>query len=285
MTILGKILVVVNFVFSIVAFFLIIFVNAASTNWHSQSASFQKQLQVAQQNAETYKSEANAIREMEGKRAEKFSEALKVAEKERDANRAEAEANKQRYDKEVAQRKELDANRDTLTAELARRKNEVDQLNGLLAARDKKMLDLEKEKKDLRDRAVNSEIAARAEQERNQQLVNQLEQMTRDMQRLQTTGTGGAATAGRNPPPEEVEGLIKAIDPQSGYVTLSVGGDHGLARGNTLEAFRLGREPRYLGTLRIVEVRASESVARPTSGRTQLQVGDRVASSITNNRR
>ena len=58
MTILGRILVIVNAVFCLVAFFLIIAVHAASTNWHAQADYNKKALEVAQGNAETYKIEA-----------------------------------------------------------------------------------------------------------------------------------------------------------------------------------------------------------------------------------
>src|SRR5262249_18757143 len=125
-----------------------------------------------------------------------------------------------RYEQELAKSKNTDSSREGVTAELARRKSEVDQMKTLLDARDKRMVDLEKEKKELRDRAVTNEIAARSEQERNMQLLAQLETMTKEIQRLQASGTStGVAGTEKNPPPEDVEGVVKASDPQSGYIT------------------------------------------------------------------
>jgi hypothetical protein len=90
--------------------------------------------------------------------------------------------------------------------------------------------------------------------------------------------------ADKNPPPENVEGLIKRTDPASGLVTITIGSDAGLSKGNTLEVFRLVPAPGanlYLGTIRIIEVTATQAVGRPV-GRmsTPPQPGDRVASRV-----
>ncbi len=92
--------------------------------------------------------------------------------------------------------------------------------------------------------------------------------------------------AGQGPkdqPPENVEGLIKATDP-GGLVTITIGSDAGLAKGNTLEVFRLAgvtSQSKYLGTIRILTVTPSEAVGelvnRPSA---PLQKGDIVASRI-----
>jgi hypothetical protein len=97
----------------------------------------------------------------------------------------------------------------------------------------------------------------------------------------------GEATTGetaKNPPPDSVEGVIKATDPQSGYVTVSVGSDAGLRKGHTLEVYRLKPESKYLGTIRILEVKPTEAVGKPVS-RTlgPIQVGDRVAARLKAN--
>ena len=62
---------------------------------------------------------------------------------------------------------------------------------------------------------------------------------------------------------------------------ISIGSDAGLTRNQTLEVFRLSPLPKYLGTIRILEVSPNEAVAQPT-GRPSapLQAGDRVASRI-----
>src|SRR5262249_8811794 len=76
-----------------------------------------------------------------------------------------------------------------------------------------------------------------------------------------------------------VRGEVRRVEGK--LVTLSVGSDTGLARGHTLEVFRLGAAPRYIGRVRIVEVEPKQAVGQVT-GRlaVAIQVGDKVASRI-----
>jgi hypothetical protein len=91
-------------------------------------------------------------------------------------------------------------------------------------------------------------------------------------------------TESRNPPPENVQGVIKQVD-SSGLMTISIGSDAGLSKGHTLEVFRFtGSGPsqsKYLGTIRILEVKAKEAVAKPV-GRmaSPPYVNDQVASRL-----
>jgi hypothetical protein len=79
--------------------------------------------------------------------------------------------------------------------------------------------------------------------------------------------------------PKEVEGLIKAIDTQSGYVTITPGSDAGLQVGNILHVYRLRPEARYLGTIRIVNLNAQEAVGRPVGPLRHglIKVGDHIS--------
>jgi hypothetical protein len=90
----------------------------------------------------------------------------------------------------------------------------------------------------------------------------------------------------KNPPGDQVEGLIKQVD-SSGLVTISIGSDAGLAKGHTLEVFRLSDKPsesKYLGTIRILDVTAKQAVGQPV-GRlfATPRSGDRVASRLPGN--
>jgi hypothetical protein len=110
--------------------------------------------------------------------------------------------------------------------------------------------------------------------------------MAKDMARMRANG--GAATmarsGGKNPPNEDVEGLVKNTD-ASGLMTITIGSDAGLAKGHTLELFRVNTatpsQSRYLGTVRVVESEAHQAVVQPV-GRLSAppQPGDRVASRI-----
>jgi hypothetical protein len=85
------------------------------------------------------------------------------------------------------------------------------------------------------------------------------------------------------------EGEVLALDPKTGLVKLSIGSDDGVKEGQIVHAFRLSDKPsesKYLGTLRILEVRANQSVAEPPKGRGMTvppRPGDRVAVQTTGN--
>jgi hypothetical protein len=96
-------------------------------------------------------------------------------------------------------------------------------------------------------------------------------------------GAETGARAGR----ESVEGLVKAVDEKSGLLTITIGSDAGLAKGDTLEVFRIvptPGKPKYLGKVSVIEVTASEAVAKP-QGRLAVppMAGDRVADRILGN--
>ncbi len=95
-----------------------------------------------------------------------------------------------------------------------------------------------------------------------------------------------AAGAGKNPPPQDVEGVVRSVN-ANGLLTISVGSDAGLVKGNTLDLFRLASVPsqsKYLGTVKILDVKPKEAVCTPV-GRLAgpPQPGDRVASRLLGN--
>jgi hypothetical protein len=81
----------------------------------------------------------------------------------------------------------------------------------------------------------------------------------------------------------DVAGEIKAVDQQAGLVTISIGSDAGLKKGHNLFVYRLQPKPRYLGEVRIVDVRETESVGRPNlqSKTETIHVGDKVSSNLS----
>lgn len=84
-----------------------------------------------------------------------------------------------------------------------------------------------------------------------------------------------------NPPPGEVEGLVKQVDAGSGLVTITVGSDAGLAKGHTLQVYRLQPAPKYLGRVRVLDVKPQEAVVKPDGKVTEpIRPGDRVASKL-----
>jgi hypothetical protein len=89
-----------------------------------------------------------------------------------------------------------------------------------------------------------------------------------------------AEAATKNPPAQDVEGVVKQLN-TTGTLTISIGSDAGLVKGNTLEVFRTTPTPKYLGTVEVVAVRPDVAACRPV-GRLagEIRPGDRVASRL-----
>ena len=76
---------------------------------------------------------------------------------------------------------------------------------------------------------------------------------------------------------EVVTVIVVLVD----VVSVSVGSDSGVLKGHTLEVFRLQPTPKYLGTIRITDVRPNEAVGKPISKPLDpIKEGDHVAAKI-----
>jgi hypothetical protein len=161
----------------------------------------------------------------------------------------------------------------------------VEYAKKLMADRDNQLRDYESKNEKMREKMVDSQIAWRAEQDRNNRLLEELERLTKVAQKAeQSSGSKVATPTGlrsKTPPPNDVEGLVKKTDADSGYVTITLGSDAEISRGNTLEVYRLKPQPVYIGTIEVVAVRPTEAVAKPLGRlRGTIQVGDQVSSNI-----
>jgi RNA polymerase sigma factor (sigma-70 family) len=86
----------------------------------------------------------------------------------------------------------------------------------------------------------------------------------------------GNRKGGPSPPPAEVKGKINKAD--GNLVTITIGSDAGLKRGQTLEVYRLGTEPRYIGRIKIIELTPTRAVGQAAGRMLEpMQSGDEVA--------
>jgi hypothetical protein len=92
-----------------------------------------------------------------------------------------------------------------------------------------------------------------------------------------------APRAAKNPPAADVEGVVTGVEVGTGLVIISIGSDAGLQKGHTLEVFRLKPEAKYVGTLRLVEVKPSESVGKMEGNKEAPRIGDRAAGKLVGN--
>jgi hypothetical protein len=165
--------------------------------------------------------------------------------------------------------------------DVKQRQRDVEQMRVLLRQETDTNNKLIKDNNELRDKMVQAEIDRQTAQNRATDLMRQVEDLARQLERARTSGGAGAPVVrGTNPPPEDVEGLIKRTD-ASGLVTITLGSDAGIAKGHTLEVFRIKPLPKYLGQIRILSVSHKEAVGQPAGRLTgAIMVGDTVASRI-----
>jgi hypothetical protein len=286
MTIVGKILVFVNLLFSLVVGWFAVMSYAARTHWVDAFNKQQAVAQVADANARQYlqeklKAEADVAEWQKklGDQEKVLKAEVKRAKDETTAARAEADTQKGLAATADAQAKQAQADAGRRQLEVATlEKNlraEIDRAHALVDTANKS-----------REKQVASEIEAESHRARAEQLQKELARAETQLADIRKSGGGqGSRTlAADNPPPENVEGLVKTAD-ASGLLRLTIGSDAGLAKGHTLVVYRINPsaplQSKYLGRVRVLDVNAHEAVAQPV-GRMldKPQAGDRVASRI-----
>jgi hypothetical protein len=287
MTIVGKILVFVNLIFSLVVGGLVMMVYLTRTNWefayNQQVAQYKAvdaerkqekaEFEAAKKDFDTQLAKANADRDAAIKDKTETNAKFKRA-----TDELEALKSKERGDAangKVVQTA-ADVRRDQIRQEEERNQKLREEKRALIEERNEE-----------RKARIIADVDKRTYQTRNIELEAKLQEMGRELIRSRSTGSGGFQVRKRgdeNPPPDNVEGRVKEVDPEDGLIKLSIGSDAGLQQGHTLKVFRLAAIPeqsRYLGTIEILMVRPHEAVGRPTSRAAgSIRPGDRVASRL-----
>lgn len=278
MTTLGKILVFANLVFSLLTGALIIMVYTTRTNWAVGHAQMKKSFDVSQAQVRALAEEVKAVRakgdaEISRLRGEVKDRDDKIAKAGKDVEAKTAAANG-----ETAKLKELQAANDAANRELQQRRDEVKLKDAAVASLQEKMNAIEVRNKEILDKFIRTDIAARSLQDRLKRMMEQNDTLAREVDRMRT----GSAITQETKPPEDVKGVVLDTDPKNNLYTLSIGSDAGLAKGMTLEVYTLAPEPRYKGKVKVLDVNPHQAVARPVSvSRTStIQKGDTVASNI-----
>jgi hypothetical protein len=285
MTIVGKILVFVNLLFSLVVGWLAVMSYAARTHWVDGFNKQQAAAQVAQKNAEQYYQEKQKAAADAAEQVARAEGRVKDVQTEVEGYRTAAGNARNEAEKQKDLAAKSDAAAKQAQADAGRRQLEVAALQKDLGAEIERNNTLVKTANEAREKQVASDIRADQLQARATQMEEQLRDAMRQLAEAKSgAAQGGTRTAGgSNPPPENVEGLVKTSD-ASGLLRLTIGSDAGLAKGHTLEVFRIASTPaqsKYLGRVRVLDVNNHEAVAQPI-GRMldKPQPGDRVASRI-----
>jgi hypothetical protein len=291
MTIYGKILVFMNLVFSLVTAIFIITAYVNRTNWKNAYDQLEKNYKVAEANADAYYAEANAAKDREKKTVENITNDLNTA----NGNIKKLTDQLALKEKDIRAQEQKALQSGTVSeeskAQLKRLQSEVAALETRLATANASYLKLQQEFKAEQDKEADATIRANSEHQRNLQLLDThkvvLQELEVAKRKLANLGGGAGGTMVRNPPPDDVEGVITEADAKTGLVTISIGTDSGINVGHTLEVYRLKPEPKYLGTIRILDAQAHKAVGRLTATPRYgaLKEGDIVATKILSSRK
>lgn len=312
MTAVGKLLVFLNLVFSLVVGTFAVFDYTARTHWADAYKKVEASNAVLQGTVAAYKTEAERLSKEKadlndtlvaaaGKDLELKGDGAAVA---RLAARRLTE-NKTKLENLAGQllvlQKQLQDERtkatdskttSTVGIETTKRAlQDVENLRDSLRSEQEKVTKSIVAMNDMRDKKVAAEIAMESFRDRNVVIEKQLRELNSEVARLRANALvssapggskgrpGSGSLGGASPPPTNAEGLVARAE--GNLVKITIGSDSGLSKGNTLEVFRLGQTPKYLGRIRIVEVTPNEAVGQ-AMGRLSAPIlkGDRVASTI-----
>lgn len=297
MTAVGKILVFLNLVFSLAVGGFAIADYTARTHWVDGYNKLKAQYDVVRTANEAYAKEAKTLRdekatfaaalEKEVGKDERGDVAavalarLKVLNEQLDVMKKKNEALTTNNIALAKSKTELTVAMEGMKTSNSSRQEDTKVMRDVLGKEMKRVHDLTLENNQMRDDMVVAQIQARTYKERNMQLEAQVREFAVQMAQLKTNlaSTGRPSFAKTNPPPENVEGLVRAS--RDGLIEIGMGSDSGIQKGQTLEVFRMGAAPRYIGRIRIIDVQNNSAVGQAaTRMTTPVQVGDKVASSI-----
>jgi hypothetical protein len=310
MTTFGKILAVFNLLLSLGLVALCVFIYMARVNYGPVVVKLQSNLTASEAAERAHKDRADKL--------DTAQQALN-AKLQGIANAQPADTVQVRVDKAVAENKLLVDQVKTLTAtidalkanvrietdknsandatvkahqlEVAATLNEKIQLKTQLQKEIQNNTKLQADVTDAREKQVRAEIErdtlrdlTKQMEERTQDLVKELTLTKKALLTGNTNTVAGTAAAlnAPNPPAFAVDG--KVMEVREGLVEISIGSDAGLAKGNTLDLFRLTPKSQYLGMIRLITVEPTKSVGQivgKSAGAPQR--GDNVASKILGN--
>jgi len=280
MNLVGKIFVVLIFVFSLVFMSFAIGVYATHRNWRDVVLDPQNGLKQKLTQAET------RYKELEGVRLRLETElANERSSRQRAVAALEEEKNQLFTRKDALEKQEAKLKQDTAVANaameatqntLAKLREEIESLRS--------DIDVAREERDKNfTRAVKLEDELAQAKGRLDLLSKRNAELTADLSKYSIAVQDAGIQIERGGPPR-LDGVILASR-STGYVEVSLGSDDGLEKGHELDVYRVGptvAENKYLGKVRVVQTEPDKSVAQilPNFKRGTIQKEDRVATRL-----
>jgi hypothetical protein len=285
MTTVGKLLVIMNLVFSLVVGAFAVMDYSTRTHWAEGFKKLETQYTVATGQAKSFSSQLtqliNEKKQLNAELAKAGVADIQDADPSKVASKAIAvldargkaidrlKTDLSLRDKQIADLnrkiKEAEGTASISTEDVRRRAADTAKLVEQIKAERTRNDQLVKEKNDLNDAKTAAEIDRDAYKDRAASLAADVMRLEKELvaARALASGVGGSGRLpgimAKSPPPSNVEGLVKKVD--NNLITISIGSDDGIQRGHELSVYRLGTNPKYVGKVRIVEVTPKSAVA------------------------
>jgi hypothetical protein len=275
MTVLGKILVFVILVLSLLWTFLTASAFAARTNWQAQAKRYQEEAQKAGQAATAMKTLLDAEREQSDDRARVLRADLERAEATAAQMRADRDTLYAAYQTLQATNQKVAAEQQPLIGRAERLQAEVGIKDDQIRQKDAQLNALTLSEQAAVVKANEQANVAKAQTDRANRLADQVQQL---QEALATAASRGGLTRPgqpaevRVPAPAAFRATVTGVQRVSDrelLVTINQGLDAGLQRNTELTLSRLTGQGQYLGRLLITQVNPKEAIGRflPPSGK------------------
>ena len=285
MTFVGKVLVVLQVVLSLVFMGFAGAVFTVQTKWRAEHDKQKQAATTAQQSLRT--AEANMAKDKQDQVTLLKSQTDKASKFEADATSLgeKLAAN----EKQLAQvRTELENAQalSKISGEEARaRRDEVLALRATIDSLHKSRNDLIEQARVLSDKVFNYDVAVKAMNERHNAALTEVA-LLQEIARKNNFNLDPKAYEKMQLPPPEVHGFVDSMKkaPRHGddLVQVTVGSDDGLAKGHVLFVYSTGERPKYLGKLRVeyLEPDTAVCVVIDKAKNGVIQKGDNVTSKL-----
>jgi len=281
MTFVGKILVIVIMVFSLLFLGISTVVFTTHTNWKDATTKERQKVtdltnktrdltaavDLAKKDAEKSKSDNKAALEQAASRIKTVEDAIKTAEVERDAVRSKLE---------VAQETAK-----TSMAEAAENRKETEQLRAAKSEVEKQANAFKLQQTELIDKIREHERQIKTLDDNNKDLRDRVARYSTLLRKHGLSDDIRTVQALADPPP--VQGEVSRVDTRGSQVEITIGSDDGIVAGHELFVFRTQPQAQYLGKIKILTVDPDQAVGQ-VIGRTvngiKIKEGDIVSSTI-----
>ena len=288
MNTVGKILVILNFLFAVIVGALLVMDVAVRNQWKLAYHELKREADILKTGRDTdAKATASITADYQRKIVEYDTLTARAVEEKAIVN---AREDDHKLQVQNLNEKLVDAGltvKETLKA-LEHHVFENDELKKTIKDRQALIVKLEDENKISRVKAGEFEQKYRTADARNGGLLDQLQAFTK-ANAMKEAGVNPDRVIIRNPtdanpPAVLVNGKVEKVEGTD--MLISLGTDHGVNKNHTLDVYRLLPEPKYLGMVRILDANTHKSVARliPSGNpafRPVLREGDLVTSKVT----